>query len=475
MTPKPPSGDAVCSWIAADVAPYVDRWETERHYPSHLLPAFAASGLLQQCQSAGGRLESRLALADALGRTRSLGVAYAVLQQANLPWALLENHGSSDLKARYLGSLAAGELRGCTLVLTRPTGRTDGEVRASTDGKTVCLTGSSTPMVGATFGDLFVVILDARGETAGPLCVVIPSNAAGIRVEPVRLTGLRTAALAKVTFDRCVVPWSHLIMSNGQVAAGIAAARAEAQLVEIAALVALLEEVFQGTAIFAAAWVDGTAMLSDLQAVRHVLSDLAISVEVAKSLVAGVTPDVSDTTDEIPSSLGMARLYCRESAVSVVERCLQLFGGRGFMSANWVTRAYRDVVTAAAIDEGAGAIATRSPPASRVDRAGCRLGEFDIAPRLSGVHAGRADTVARGRRRVGARRSSAAIAVSGIWRGRPDGAGRPADVRRVGAGLLLLRRGGRGVDALHGHRPGVQPGRPVQHRLSLAASRRIGG
>jgi len=81
--------------------------------------------------------------------------------------------------------------------------------------------------------------------------------------------------------------------------------------------------------------------LADLQAVRHRIAELAAEVEMGKRFVHSVAERYRDGHVEA-KEICMIKFHVFEMVQRVVERCLQLQGGWGFLEDNWMTRVFRD-------------------------------------------------------------------------------------------------------------------------------------
>jgi alkylation response protein AidB-like acyl-CoA dehydrogenase len=82
--------------------------------------------------------------------------------------------------------------------------------------------------------------------------------------------------------------------------------------------------------------------ISEFQAVAHPLADSVTELAAARALTYAVARRVDDGT-VAPHEAAMVKLYCAEMAGRVADRCLQVFGGSGYMMESPISRIYRDV------------------------------------------------------------------------------------------------------------------------------------
>ena len=82
--------------------------------------------------------------------------------------------------------------------------------------------------------------------------------------------------------------------------------------------------------------------IAKFQATRHKFADMATELEAARQL-AYHAAFLIDSEIECVKEVSMAKLFCCETAFQIMDRCLQLHGGYGYMNEYAVSRAWRDV------------------------------------------------------------------------------------------------------------------------------------
>jgi len=82
--------------------------------------------------------------------------------------------------------------------------------------------------------------------------------------------------------------------------------------------------------------------LSEMQAVRHRIVESAAELEMARRFVYSLAESYREGT-VLTKEICMAKFSVVDVVYRVVERCLQLHGGSGFLDDNWVSRVYRDM------------------------------------------------------------------------------------------------------------------------------------
>jgi alkylation response protein AidB-like acyl-CoA dehydrogenase len=85
--------------------------------------------------------------------------------------------------------------------------------------------------------------------------------------------------------------------------------------------------------------------IREFQAIEFMLADMAVEIMAAKSLLYRIAAEVSEGMDPklVHARASAVKLYNSEMAGRVVDKALQILGGRGYMRENPVERLYRDV------------------------------------------------------------------------------------------------------------------------------------
>ncbi|HYB10878.1 MAG TPA: acyl-CoA dehydrogenase, partial [Alphaproteobacteria bacterium] len=85
--------------------------------------------------------------------------------------------------------------------------------------------------------------------------------------------------------------------------------------------------------------------IRDFQAIEFMLADMAVEIMAAKSLVYRVAWEIDRGIDRklIHARASAVKLHASEMAGRVIDKALQILGGRGYMRENPVERLYRDI------------------------------------------------------------------------------------------------------------------------------------
>jgi acyl-CoA dehydrogenase len=263
--------------------------------------------------------------------------------------------GSDKIKADYLADVRAGK-KIAAFALSEPQAGSDvAALRTSAErkGKDYVLNGEKTWISNGGIADYYIVFVrtgDAPGAK-GLSAFVVDAESKGLTVSE-RIEVIAPHPLASLNFSGCVVPAENLL---GQTGEGFKIAMSTLDIfrstVGAAALGfarrALDESVQQAKQrqLFG-------APLADLQLTQAKLGDMAVAIDASALLVYRAAWTKDCVADRVTREAAMAKLHATESAQTVIDQAVQLFGGRGVKKGEKVEELYREI-RALRIYEGA--------------------------------------------------------------------------------------------------------------------------
>ncbi|MDQ1738444.1 MAG: acyl-CoA dehydrogenase [Pseudonocardiales bacterium] len=329
----------------------------EGHVNRPLLEALGKHGLLGRLFGGSGRTAAamELCLLRETLATVSTEAETALALQAlgSYPFLLF---GTESQAQRYRDGVAAGTVV-ASFALSEAEAGSDAaalQLRAEPDGTGWRLTGEKTWISNAPEADVYTVFArttaDARAR--GITAFVVAGDAPGLTGE--HLDMLAPHAIGRLVFDGVRVERADVL---GEVDAGFKIAMRTLDVLRPsvgafavgmaqAALDAAIEHT-TGRQAFG-------GVLSDQQAVRHLLAEMATRVEASRLLVyaAASAFDSGAAPAQLTRQAAMAKLFATESAQFVVDAAVQLHGARALQRGHLLERLYRDV-RAPRIYEGA--------------------------------------------------------------------------------------------------------------------------
>ena len=345
--------DAFGRFMEKEIAPFHEQWEEQGYVDRKVWQKAGASGFLCMTmpEAYGGAGADKLysvVQMEALARGGFSGIGYGLHSEIVAPYIL--HYGTEPQKKHYLPKLASGEMVGA-IAMSEPAAGSDLQGIKSTairqpDGSYV-LNGSKTFVTNGWHADLVIVVAKTRPAAGakGTSLLLVERGMAGFAVgKRLKKLGLKAQDTSELFFADVQVPAENLL--GGEV-------------YENKGFVCLMEQLpwerlqIAITAVASAqAAIDWTVAyvqerqvfgrtVGSFQNTRYTLAELQTEVQVARVFVDKCLELVaSNQLDTATAS--MAKYWCSDLQCKVMDECVQLFGGYGYMWEYPITRAYAD-------------------------------------------------------------------------------------------------------------------------------------
>ena len=258
--------------------------------------------------------------------------------------------GTEEQKSRWLPRMASGELTGC-LALTEPQAgseATNVQTSARKDGDGYVLNGLKRFITNAPLADVFTVLArteDGSRGSAGLSAFLVERATPGLSTGvPYRKMGQAGSPVSDVQFDDCRVPAANLI--GGREGAGFQTIMKvlNKQRLHLAALctgpairmLQLAIEHTQGRQQFGQA-------VGNFQLLQAMVADSQTEIYAARSMILDAAR-ARDQGEDVALSASMCKYFASEMCGRVADRCVQMFGGSGYVADfSPIERYFRDV------------------------------------------------------------------------------------------------------------------------------------
>jgi acyl-CoA dehydrogenase len=340
---------SVRGFLERELTPHAEQWEQDRSFPNEVFSKLAGQGLLGlkypvQYGGQGGDYLHEAVLAEELARIGSGGAAAGIGAHVNIATPPIWKFGTEEQKQRYLEPAIRGEKIGA-LGITEPGAGSDVaalRTRAEpTDGGWM-LNGEKTYITNGARADFIVTAVKSTADGGHHgISFLIVDRGEGVSSSKLQKLGWHASDTATISFEDVFVPEQNLL---GRLNEGFALIMANFQwerLVMALGAVGAMQIAWERTATYARERHTFGRPLSQHQAIRHKLVDLATSAytcrcvtyDALRRFVAGEEP-VREVT--------MAKLLTQRASFELMDACLQIHGGAGYMQELWVERAARD-------------------------------------------------------------------------------------------------------------------------------------
>jgi acyl-CoA dehydrogenase len=341
--------ESIRGFIERELAPHAQQWEDDCWFPDEVFPKLAAQGLLglkypEQYGGQGGDYLHEAVLIEELARVGSGGTAAGIGAHVNIATPPIWKFGSEEQKQRYLVPAIRGELIGA-LGITEPGAGSDVAAIATraerVDGGWV-LNGEKTYITNGVRAHFIVTAVKTTLEGGhNGISFMIVDRGDGVESSKLDKLGWHASDTATISLQDVFVPEHNLL---GELNGGFKLIMANFQWERLAmslGAVGAMQLAWERTAEFARQRQAFGRPLSGHQAIRHRLADLATSVytcrcvthDALRRFVAGEDP-LQEVT--------MAKLLTQRACFELMDACLQIHGGAGYMREYFIERAARD-------------------------------------------------------------------------------------------------------------------------------------
>ena len=345
--------------IDEDINPHVDEWEEAGIFPAHeVFKKLGNLGLLgltkpEAYGGAGLDYSYSLAMAETLGHIHCGGVPMAIGVQTDMCSPALARFGSPELCAEFLVPAIAGDMVGCIGVSEPGAGSDVSAIKshARKDGDDYIISGQKMWITNSLQADWMCMLVNT-GE--GPAhknksLVVVPMREGrggkltpGIEVaKKIRKIGMNSSDTGLIYFDEVRVPQRNRIGGEGQGFIYQMQQFQEERLWAAASTLQGLNNCIEDTITYAQERKLFGATLADQQWVQFKLAEMKTDVEALRALTYRAC-ELYVQGQDVTELASMAKLMAGRLNRSVVDGCLQFWGGMGYSYDTRISRAYRD-------------------------------------------------------------------------------------------------------------------------------------
>ncbi|WP_071286631.1 acyl-CoA dehydrogenase family protein [Mycolicibacterium llatzerense] len=344
--------ETVREFLAREVAPHQHDWDRDRWIDRAVFARAAKAGIyaLQIDEQYGGAGESdyryRMVVCEEVSRINALSFGLTVSLQDDLVLHYLLDLTNDEQKQRWLPGFAAGEIIGA-LAMTEPGAGSDLRgirTTARREGDIWILNGQKTFISSGIMSDLVVVAArtDPEAGSRGFSLFVVERDTPGFeRGRKLDKIGLPAQDTAELYFRDAEVPATNLLGEAGMGLPYLMSHLPRERLGVSAKAIATTRAIFSSTVDYCRQRQAFGKPLTDKQHIRFELAEMSTEIDIAESYVdRSVLAYNAGTLSAIDAAKG--KWYVSELQKRVIDRCLQLHGGYGYMTEYPVARAYLD-------------------------------------------------------------------------------------------------------------------------------------
>jgi len=351
LTEEQKSIKELCRQIAEEkVLPVRAHLDETGEFPWDLMKLFAKADLCglyipsEYGGFGGGTFEFCISVEEISRVCGGVGVTFAASALGTVPILIF---GSEEQKKKYLPPIASGE-KLAAFGLTEANAGSDAsgiETTAKKEGDHYVLNGTKQWITNGGEAETYTVIAmtdkskGARGASAFILEKGMPGFTFGKKENKM---GIRCSATRELVFQDCKVPAKNMLGREGM---GFIVAMKTldktrpgigAQAVGIAQ--GALDEALK----YSRERVQFGKSISSIQAVQHMLANMATKIEASRALVYAVARAIDAGSTDFTKEAAMCKLIASDTAMEVTTDAVQIFGGYGYMKEYPVEKMMRD-------------------------------------------------------------------------------------------------------------------------------------
>jgi len=342
--------DSFRKFVEKEIAPHHETWEEQGYVDRAVWSKAGENGFLCMTlpEAFGGSEVDKLysvVQMEEIARTGFTGIGFGLHSEIVAPYIL--HYGTEAQKQKYLPKLASGEMVGA-IAMSEPAAGSDLQGVKSTaikqaDGSYL-LNGSKTFITNGWHADLVIVVAktDPGAGAKGTSLLLVERGMPGFeKGKRLKKLGMKAQDTSELFFDNVKVPAENLLGGEGKgficLMEQLPWERLQIAIGAVAAAQAAIDwtvEYTKDRKVFGQA-------VAAFQNTRYKLAELQTEVQVARVFVDKCCELVAvDKLDTATAS--MAKYWCSDLQCKVMDECVQLFGGYGYMWEYPITRAYAD-------------------------------------------------------------------------------------------------------------------------------------
>ena len=346
--------DSFRRFIDKEVTPHHAAWEDQGYVAREVWSQAGANGFLcmslpEEYGGAGADKLYSVAQMEELARAGTTGIGFGLHSEIVAPYIL--HYGTEAQKQKYLPQMASGAVVGA-IAMSEPAAGSDLQgikttAIKSADGSHYVLNGSKTFITNGWHADLVIVVAktDPAAGAKGTSLLLVERGMPGFeKGQRLKKMGMKAQDTSELFFNDVQVPVDNLLGGPAMEGRGFICLmeqlpweRLQIAITAVAAAQAAIDwtlDYVKQRKVF------GQSVAS-FQNTRHILAELQTQVQVARVFVDKccelIVKDQLDT-----ETASMAKYWTTDLQCKVMDECVQLFGGYGYMWEYPITRAYAD-------------------------------------------------------------------------------------------------------------------------------------
>jgi alkylation response protein AidB-like acyl-CoA dehydrogenase len=333
-----------------NIAPFARQWESEGTIPKELWPQVGELGFggLYVSEDSGGSALTRL---DATLVFEALSMACpsvaAFLSIHNMCAKMLDSFASDEMKARIMPDVLSLNTV-LSYCLTEPGSGSDAaalKTRAEKTDQGYTLNGNKAFISGGGYSDAYVCMVRTGDDgPKGISTVYVEDGTAGLSFGGLEeKMGWKSQPTAQVQFDDCKIPSNNLVGEEGKgfkyAMMGLDGGRLNISSCSLGAAQTALNLTMK----YMSERKAFGQSIDQFQGLQFRLADMEIELQAARVFLRQAAWKLDQGAPDASKHCAMAKKFVTEAGSKIVDQCLQLHGGYGYLADYGIEKLVRDL------------------------------------------------------------------------------------------------------------------------------------
>ncbi len=342
--------DASARFFEREFVPHTERWLAQGKVDRDAWNKAGEAGLLltdipEEYGGAGGDYRHETVVMEEMHKAGVVGFGTQVHSTIVAPYLL--HYGTEEQRKHWLPKMASGAAVGA-IAMTEPNTGSDLQAIRTTavrDGDDYIINGAKTYITNGQHADLVIVVAktDPNARAKGISLILVDADTAGFeRGRNLKKMGQKAADTSELFFSDCRVPATNLIgTEEGKGFYQLMQQLPQERLSIAQAAVVCTERALAITADYVKERKAFGQSIMDFQNTKFRLAECATEATIGRAFVDQlVERHLEGELDA--ASASMAKYWCTDKQCEIIDTCVQLHGGAGYMDEYEISRMYTD-------------------------------------------------------------------------------------------------------------------------------------
>mgnify|MGYP003700559957 FL=1 len=341
--------DTVRKFLENEAVPHHEEWEQTGQVPKELWRKAGEQGFLcpmvsEEYGGIGADFLYSVVVSEEISRAGLTGIGWGLHTEIVAPY--IEHYGSEEMKQRLLPKMVSGELIGA-IAMSEPGAGSDLQgvkTNAVKDGDHYILNGSKTFITNGQNADIVIVVAktDPSKGAKGTSLLIVEEGMEGFQKgKNLKKVGMKAQDTSELFFQDVKVPVENLIGDEGMGFIYLMQELPQERLGIAINGLAMAESAFEHTLEYVKERKAFGQRVADFQNTQFKLAELRTKLDVARAYVDRCLEMHLKKELDIPTAAG-AKYWVTDLQCEIIDECLQLHGGYGYMWEYPIARMYAD-------------------------------------------------------------------------------------------------------------------------------------